>query len=73
MTIDPKNPKHLIADDGKIIRRIEDKKIYGFEVYLGYTYSIGGVTIDPPRLEKPEDFEEIDYEPEPPEPINVNS
>ena len=64
MKIDENNDNHLIADDGKIIRRLADKKIYGFEVFLGYTWEIGGVQLDEPVMEKVEDFEEIDYEPE---------
>ena len=60
MTIDPKNSKHIIADEGKVFQRIEDKMIYGEEIYLGYSYYIGGVKLDVPHEDKLEDFEEID-------------
>ena len=51
---------HIIADDGKVFRRIADGTIYGKEIYLGYSYYIGGVKLDEPHLDVPEDFEEID-------------
>jgi hypothetical protein len=57
MTIDN---NHIIADDGKVFRRIADGTIYGREIYLGYSYYIGGVKLDEPHLDTPEDFEEID-------------
>lgn len=50
----------IIASEGKILRRISDQLIFGNEIYLGYTYSIGGETLDEPLLELPEHFEEID-------------
>ena len=64
MTIDHKNDKHIIADEGKTFRRISDKKNYGTEVYLGYSYYLNGEKLDVPVFEKPEDFEEVDYTPE---------
>lgn len=67
MTIDPKNEKHIIADDGKVFKRIADDLLYGKEIYLGYTYYIGGVKLDTPKLEVPTDFIEID------EPNNDNN
>lgn len=36
--------------------------IFGNEIYLGYTYYIGGVKLDEPKLEVIEDFEEIEDE-----------
>ena len=65
MRIDPENEKHIIADEGKIFRRIVSQENYGEEIYLGYTYYIGGVLQDPPHEDKPEDFEEIDKPIEP--------
>ena len=35
MTIDVNNPKHIIADEGKILRQISSGIIMGNEVYLG--------------------------------------
>lgn len=51
---------HIIADEGKVFRRIADGFVYGKEIYLGYSHYIGGVLQDPPHLDVPEDFEEID-------------
>lgn len=48
------------ASNGKVFRRKVDKQIYGEEIYLGYTYYIGGVKLKEPHLDIPEDFEEID-------------
>lgn len=50
----------ITADEGKVFRRIFDGQIFGKEVYLGYTHYVGGKKLDPPLLEKPEYFEEID-------------
>ena len=70
MTIDKDNEKHIIADEGKVFKRIEDGHLYGKEIYLGYSYYIGGVKLDEPHLDVPEDFEEVDDEtPEMPEEI----
>lgn len=60
MKIDTNNEKHIIADEGKMFRRIVSQEDYGTEIYLGYTYYIGGVLQEPPHLDVPEDFEEID-------------
>lgn len=60
MRIDPNNEKHIIADDGKVFIRIADDFVYGSDIYLGYTYYIGGVYQNPPHEDKNEDFEEID-------------
>ena len=56
---------HIIADEGKVFRRIISGEIFGNEMYLGYSYYIGGVLQTPPHKDVPEDFEEID-EPEDP-------
>jgi len=55
---------HIIADEGKVFRRIRSGEDYGKEIYLGYSHYIGGVKQVPPHLDVPEDFEEID-DPEP--------
>lgn len=60
MIIDKENGRHIIADDGKVFRRIADQTIFGTEVYLGYTHYIGGIKLDTPKWEVPEDFEEIE-------------
>ena len=60
MTVDKNNSKHIIADEGKVFQRKSDGFIYGEEIYLGYTYYIGGKKLDEPHLDVVEDFEEID-------------
>ena len=60
MTVDKNNSKHIIADEGKVFKRKSDGFIYGNEIYLGYTYYIGGKKLDEPHLDVIEDFEEID-------------
>ena len=54
----------LIADEGKVIRRIVSDEIMGTELWLGYSYYIGGELQNPPHLDVQSDFDEID-EPEP--------
>lgn len=51
---------HIIADEGKVFRRIGTEEIFGSEIYLGYSHYIDGVRQDPPHLDSPEDFEEND-------------
>ena len=48
------------AKEGKVFRRISDQKMFGKEIYLGYTYYEYGTLLDVPFLELPEHFEEID-------------
>lgn len=60
MTIDKNDPKHIIADEGKVFARIEDGQVYGNEIFLDYTYYIGGKKLAEPHLDVVEDFEEID-------------
>ena len=63
MTIDVNNPKHIIADEGKILKQISSGIIMGKEVYLGKVM-IDGQLVD----DFVENFTEID-EPKP-EPEN---
>lgn len=55
-----RNDNHITADEGKVFRRIATGKVFGKDIYLGYSYYIGGALQDPPHLDVPEDFEEID-------------
>lgn len=50
----------LIADNGKVLRRISTNEVVGFEVWLGKSYYIGGVKQDPPHDDVVGDFDEID-------------
>lgn len=49
----------IVASEGKVFRRKADGFIYGKEIFLGYTYCIGGIKLTEPHLDTPEDFEEI--------------
>ena len=53
MRTDESNNKHLIAEDGKVFRRISDGWIAGPEIYLGKTYHLGGDRLDTPLEELP--------------------
>ena len=60
MTVDKNNPKHIIADEGKVFQRKSDGFIFGNEIYLGFTYYLNGEKLQEPKLEVIEDFEEIE-------------
>lgn len=60
MTINETNPSHITAEPGMVFKRKSDGMIYGNEIFLGYTYYIGGVKLDEPLLELPEHFEEVE-------------
>lgn len=60
MTVDKNNSKHIIADEGKLFKRISDGFIFGNEIYLGYTYYLNGEKLSKPKLEFIEDFEEVE-------------
>lgn len=60
MRTDEYNNRHLIADEGKVLRRISDKWVAGGEIYLGYTYYLNGELLAAPLLEIPEHYEEVD-------------
>lgn len=69
MTIDVNNPKHLIADEGKVLKQISSGIILGYEVFLGKVI-INGELVD----DFPENFEEIDdIKPEPDNNINIEN
>lgn len=55
----------IFAEPGKVFRRIGTNDIFGDTISLGYSHYIDGVLQDPPHLDVPEDFEEIDPLPEP--------
>lgn len=52
--------KVIIAEEGKVFRRIADGMIYGNKIFLGYSHYIGGVKLSEPHLDVLEDFEQID-------------
>ena len=53
------NGNRLIAEEGKVLRRMSDGWIAGPEIYLGYTYYLGGIKLVAPLLELPEHYEEV--------------
>lgn len=48
------------ADEGKLLVRKSDGWVAGEQVTLGYNYYEAGVALSSPRLEKPDDYMEID-------------
>ena len=50
---------HIIATEGRVFRRKGTDEMFGTDIYLGYSHYIGGVKQEPPHLDTPEDFEEI--------------
>lgn len=48
------------ADEGKLLIRKSDGWVAGEQVTLGYNYYEAGVALSSPRLETPDDYEEID-------------
>lgn len=52
--------KHIIAAEGKVLRRKGTEDIFGGEIWLGYSHYINGQKLPVPHLDVPEDFEEID-------------
>lgn len=60
MTIEQTTITKIKADEGKVLRRKANGAIYGKELSLGYNYYDTGVGLAEPRLDTPEDFDEID-------------
>lgn len=58
MIVDPKNERHLIAKEGKLIARIKNLKETYKEVWLGYYFDENGVK----KMDKKSDFTEIKAE-----------
>ncbi len=52
----------IYADEGKHFVRKSDGMLFGKTIILGYAYYINGEKLEEPRLETPEDFEEVDDE-----------
>lgn len=59
----------IVAEDGMILRRKSDDWVAGDRVTLGYNYYEAGVGLAQPKMETPDDYEEIpipeDYEMKP--------
>ena len=54
------NKNVITAEEGKVLQRIPDERIFGKEIYLGYTYYLGGELLNEPLYELPEHYQEID-------------
>ena len=50
----------IIAEEGKVFRRIGTNDIFGDEIVLGKSHYINGIKLQEPHIDIPEDFEEID-------------
>lgn len=57
----------IVADEGKVLKRISDGTIFGDEVWLGFTHYLGGAKLPEPLLEVPEHYTEVDIPEEPEE------
>lgn len=64
-----KDENIIIADEGKVLRRISDQVIFGEKLHLGNTHYLHGELLDEPLAELPEHYEDID-DPEIEEAIN---
>ena len=60
MKLEQKTITTIHAEEGKLLVRKSDGHIAGESVTLGYNYYEAGVALSNPRLEIPEDYEEID-------------
>lgn len=47
-------------DEGKVLQRIADGQDFSGELILGYTWYIGGVKLETPHWETPDDYIEVD-------------
>lgn len=62
----------LTADEGKVLKRVDEDNSYTSSVILGYVYYKNGKKLAEPYFEKPEDYEEVD-EPKEEVPTEPNS
>ena len=60
MKIEQRTITTLVAEDGKILVKKSDGRIFGERVTLGYDYYDANVPLSEAKLIAPEDFEEID-------------
>ena len=69
MKIEQKTITTLVAEEGKLLCRKSDGWVAGEQITLGYNYYEAGVGLSQPKLETPDDYEEIpipgDYEVKP--------
>lgn len=69
MKIEQKTITTLVAEEGKLLCRKSDGWVAGESVTLGYNYYEAGVGLSQPKMETPDDYEEIpipeDYEVKP--------
>lgn len=69
MRIEQKTITALVAEEGKLLCRKSDGWVAGEQITLGYNYYEAGVGLSQPKMETPDDYEEIpipeDYEVKP--------
>lgn len=51
---------HIIADEGKVLRRKSDKQVFNRELWLGKAFYINGKKLAEPVDEKPSDYEDVE-------------
>lgn len=60
MRIEQMTISKMVADEGRVFRRLSDGMICGEEITLGYDYYDAGVGLAHPHAARPEDYEEVD-------------
>lgn len=60
MKLEQRTVTTIVADEGKLLRRKSDGWVAGEQLTLGYNYYESGVGLAAPKLELPDDYEEID-------------
>lgn len=60
MRIEQMTISKMVADEGRVFRRLSDGMICGEEITLGYDYYDAGVGLAHPYAPKPEDYDEIE-------------
>lgn len=72
MKLEQRTVTTIVADEGKLLRRKSDGWVAGEQLTLGYNYYESGVGLAAPKLEVPDDYEEIDKPEDYEEPQIIN-
>ncbi len=60
VTINGRDTFRITPDEGKQFMRVSDGALFSGTMTLGYTYFIGGVKLENPHWETPDDYIEVD-------------